>query len=85
MKNNELLKKKIIYRATHRGSKEMDLLLGSFVKFYIDNFNLLQLRDLHNLTFVEDEVLYKWYFHKIKNSSITDNKVSLLFQNFNRL
>lgn len=85
MTNNELLKKKIIYRATHRGSKEMDLLLGSFVKFYIDNFNLLQLRDLHNLTFVEDEVLYKWYFHKIKNSSIKDNKVSLLFQNFNRL
>jgi len=83
MTNNELLKKKIIYRGTHRGSKEMDLLLGSFVNFYIDNFNSVELRDLHTLTFVEDEILYKWHFNKIKNTSIKDNKVSLLFQNFN--
>ena len=83
MTNNELLKKKIIYRATHRGSKEMDLLLGNFVKQYMDNLNSFELRDLHTLTFIEDEILYKWHFHKVKNTSIKDNKVSLLFQNFN--
>ena len=33
------LKKKIIYRSEYRGIKEMDLLLGKFVKKYIDNFN----------------------------------------------
>ena len=32
MANNEILKKQIIYRSTHRGTKEMDLLLGNFVK-----------------------------------------------------
>tara|TARA_Y100000741_G_C18074767_1_gene486135 strand:+ start:462 stop:719 length:258 start_codon:yes stop_codon:yes gene_type:complete len=79
---NDDLKKKIIYRATHRGSKEMDLLLGSFVKFYIDDFNLSELNDLLSLTFIEDEVLYKLHFHKIKNNIIKDNKVSILFQNF---
>ena len=79
---NDDLKKKIIYRATHRGSKEMDLLLGSFVKFYIDDFNLTELNDLLSLTFIEDEVLYKLHFHKIKNNIIKDNKVSILFQNF---
>ena len=79
---NDDLKKKIIYRATHRGSKEMDLLLGSFVKFYIDDFNLSELNDLLSLTFIEDEVLYKLHFHKIKNNIIKENKVSILFQNF---
>ena len=60
----------------------MDLLLGSFVKFYIDDFNLSVLNDLLSLTFIEDEVLYKLHFHKIKNNIIKDNKVSILFQNF---
>ena len=30
------LKNKIIYRANYRGSKEMDKLLGSFAKIYIN-------------------------------------------------
>ena len=38
MTNNELLKKKIIFRSTHRGSKEMDLLIGNFVKKYATKF-----------------------------------------------
>ena len=32
----EQLKKKIIYRAQYRGTKEMDKLMSSFVKMYID-------------------------------------------------
>ena len=32
-------KKKIIYKASHRGSKEMDILLGNFINKYIDLFN----------------------------------------------
>ena len=32
----ELLKKKLLYRASYRGTKEMDILLSSFVKKYID-------------------------------------------------
>ena len=33
------LKNKIIYRANYRGTKEMDKLLGSFTKKYINQFN----------------------------------------------
>ena len=39
MINKEILKKQIVYRATHRGSKEMDVLLGKFVKKYINDFD----------------------------------------------
>ena len=39
--NNELeiLKKKLIYRAGYRGTKEMDILLSSFVNKYIETFD----------------------------------------------
>ena len=37
--NKEELKNKIIYRSSYRGSKEMDILISSFVKSVIDDFN----------------------------------------------
>ena len=46
MRNNEILKKQIIYRSTHRGTKEMDLLLGNFVKKNIHIFTDSELNDL---------------------------------------
>ena len=42
----EILKKKILYRSSYRGTKEMDILLGSFVKKYINELNFEQLLDL---------------------------------------
>ena len=35
----EIFKKKLIYRAGYRGTKEMDILLSSFVDKNIDLFN----------------------------------------------
>lgn len=35
---NEILKKKLLYRSTHRGCKEMDLMLSTFIKSKIDSF-----------------------------------------------
>ena len=82
MLNNEILKKKIIYRSTHRGSKEMDLLLGNFVKKHIDELNTTELKDLEKLLFIEDEVIYKWYFEKNSDNTIPKTKVSTLLKNF---
>ena len=82
MTNKEILKKQIIYRSTHRGSKEMDLLLGNFVKKYIEKLNDAELKDLEKLLFLEDEILYKWYFENNGHQEVPKTKVSLLFQNF---
>ena len=82
MTNNEILKKKIIYRSIHRGSKEMDMLLGEFVKKYIDKLNDNELDQLEKLLSVEDEIIYNWYFKNINNNKIFVNKVSTRLKKF---
>ena len=82
MPNKEILKKQIIYRSMHRGTKEMDLLLGNFVKKYVDEFNVNELKDLEKLLFIEDEVIYKWYIKKNSDSLIPKTKVSIMLKNF---
>jgi len=77
-----ILKKQIMYRSTHRGTKEMDLLLGSFVKKNINSLNHSELLDLKNLLEVDDEILYKWYFENNSNIIVPSNKVSKKLKNF---
>ena len=60
------LKKRIIYRSQYRGTKEMDKLLGSFVKSNIDNFNYKQLLELEKFLSIDDDSLYKFYNNQTK-------------------
>ncbi len=82
MIDKEILKKQIIYRSTHRGTKEMDILLGNFVKKYVDRFNNNDLLDLEQLLFLDDEILYRWYYDKERSEIILNNKVSKMLKNF---
>ena len=82
MTNKVTLKKKIIYRSTHRGSKEMDILLGNFARKYLDTFNIIELKDFEQILLMEDEILYEWYFTKKKNDQLSINKVSKLLRKF---
>ena len=82
MTNKEILKKKIIYRAVHRGTKEMDILLGNFVEKYINSFNYDQLIELEDLLSKEDELLFKIYFERNSNHKPSNSKVSKMLKNF---
>ena len=82
MKNNNDLKKKILYRSTHRGTKEMDLLLGTFAKKNINLFDELDLKDFYNLLKKEDHIIYDWYFNKGVNKLIDANKLTILLKKF---
>ena len=69
--NKEELKNKIIYRASYRGTKEMDILMSSFVKSIINYLNLIELKELDYLVNLDDESLIN-----IKNNILND-KISL--------
>ena len=82
MKNKKNLINQIIYRSSRRGSKEMDLLLGNFVKKYINVFDDKDLSDLHELLSIEDEIIYEWYFKKKNNLIITNNKITKMLKEY---
>jgi len=69
--NKEELKNKIIYRASYRGTKEMDILMTGFVKSIINDLNLIELKELDYLVNLDDESLIN-----IKNNILND-KISL--------
>ena len=76
------LKNKIIYRANYRGTKEMDKLLGSFTKIYINQLTDAELPLLCDLLDLDDENLYKLNRGQEITIDIQTNKVSELFKNF---
>jgi antitoxin CptB len=80
--NIEDLKKKITYRSTYRGTKEMDKLLTSFTKKYINLLNDNELIDLCELLNIDDENLYKFNQGEITTIQFKTNKVTDLFKNF---
>ena len=82
--NNELeiFKKKLIYRASHRGTKEMDILLSSFVDKNINLFNDQLLNELDKFLNFEDEVILNYYQHNIIKENIDKNEISKIFKKF---
>ena len=56
----ELLKKKLLYQANYRGIKEVDLILGGFVKLNINHFSSSELSEMNKLIEVNDYDLVAW-------------------------
>ena len=82
MINKEILIKQVIYRSSHRGTKEMDLLLGNFVKKNINTFTNLDLKDLLHLLSIDDEIIFNWYMKKRISNDIPNTRVTKLLKNF---
>ena len=82
MINKDILKKKILYRSYHRGTKEMDLLLGKFVNKYINLFNDIELKELESLLKKDDDILYNLYFKKKDKIEDLEGEVIKKFKNF---
>jgi antitoxin CptB len=78
----EIFKKKLVYRAAYRGTKEMDILLSSFVNKNIDSFDKNQLVELDKFLNFEDEIILNFYHHNIVENQIDKNIISLIFKNF---
>ncbi len=78
----EILKKRLIYRASYRGTKEMDILLSSFVNNYINKFGEEELKELEKFLSFEDEVILNFYQNNISSNNISDNKISKVFRKF---
>ena len=73
--NLQVRRKKILFKCTHRGTKELDILLGNFVSNHI---NLLKPKELDYLEVIlgfNDIDLYKI----LTNKKEIDKKMNKLF------
>ena len=78
----EIFKKRLIYRASYRGTKEMDILLGSFVNKHINDFDENNLKELEKFLNFEDEIILNFYNHGIIKNKIDKNSISKIFKEF---
>lgn len=78
--NKEELKNKILYRASYRGTKEMDILMIKFVKSIIDVLNTDDLVALDLLVNYDDETLLSLKKGEL-NLNLKKNIVDM-FKNF---
>ena len=79
--NKEDLKNKIIYRATYRGTKEMDILMTAFVNTLIDKLDENYLKILDLFVNMDDETLIS-YKKKESPTNYKDKKMLHIIQKF---
>ena len=78
----ELLKKKIIYKSSYRGIKELDIILRSFVNKYINKLNQDDLNKLFEFLENNDDDIFKYKQGLALNKKIKENNITSLFKNF---
>ena len=80
--NKEELKNKIIYRSQYRGSKELDLLMSSFVKSIINDIGIDELLELNELVNLDDKNLMDLRNSQVDQRNSTSNNIINKFVNF---
>lgn len=86
--NLSLRKKKILFKCTHSGTKELDILLGSYVSHHINLLKSKELDDLDVVLSFSDLDLFKILTKKKKINEKMNKffvkKIIKFNQNFNR-
>ncbi len=71
-------RQRLKFRSWHRGTREMDLLLGSFADAHLAQFTSLQLDQYEDLLEQSDPDLYNWITGTENIPSECDNDVTRL-------
>ncbi len=79
---NNLIKK-LLYRANHRGTKEMDLLIGGFANENLKKLTFEELKEFELLLNFTDKELSSWLVDNKKNIELENFSVSKKIKNFN--
>jgi len=71
----EALRKRLLYKSTHRGMKETDKILGGFALQELGNLNENLLNDFDTLLDVSDNDLLSWILSKEIVPKAFDNEI----------
>ena len=74
--------KRLLFRSWHRGTREMDLLLGNFARRYLESFTEDQLDRFEVLIELSDPELFAWISGLESVPPGLDNDVMSLLKDF---
>jgi len=78
---NNLIKK-LLYRSNHRGTKEMDLLIGGFAIENLKKLNPEELKEFELLLNFTDKELSSWLIDNKKNIDLENFSISKKIKEF---
>lgn len=74
-------RRRLLFRCWHRGTREADLLLGSFASRYVDGFDSTALDQLDALLEHSDPDIYDWITDRASPPSDLDTDMLALLRN----
>ncbi len=66
LEDSEKKRKRLVFRSWHRGTREMDLIMGSFADSYVSAFSEEELAQYDEILQNSDPDLYNWITGKEK-------------------
>jgi len=78
----EIRRKRLRFQCWHRGTKELDLLLGTFADRHLDEMNAAQLERMEALLEVPEPLLYSWIIGQAEPAPAFDHDVMTLLRDF---
>ena len=79
---NNIFKKRLLYKSANRGWKETDIILGNFVKRNISSLTDSQLIMLDSLLDESDGDIFNWFTKKIVVPEKHNNEIMQMLQEF---
>lgn len=78
----DIRRKRLLFRAWHRGTREADLILGSFAQRYLPGFDCSDLEEFAALLEVPDVQLFDWISGRAAPPPEQDTRVTRLLLAF---
>lgn len=78
----EQRRKRLTFRARHRGMKELDLLIGGFADRHLADLSAAQLDRFETLLDVPEPLMYRWLMGFERPPAAFDDDVTRLLLNF---
>jgi len=78
----EVRRKRLMFRSSYRGMKELDLVIGAFAKAFVNTFNSDSLRQFEAILDVPDSDLLDWLCLKSEIPAEMNSDVMQSLMNF---
>jgi antitoxin CptB len=78
-------RRQLLFRAWHRGLREVDLIMGRFADFAVARLSQSELGELERLLEVPDRELLAWVIGEVEVPSAYDTALFRRLRDFNRM